>query len=298
MLRPAKTDWAHRGNSGVASSFDRPLSRTSLPLSFLRQENRIWWCLDKLQVPLGIPLSGIDWSCYFTSEVPPPDPDYDFIALYSFHPCSPLSLLTQESSIGRPNKYQFNAPNAQQFTKEISAVRLAAKDSLQLAQLRFENSYNKNHIYTPYEPGDKVLVNIHSLQLPESKGPGAKFTWRYDGPFKVTECVSPVAYWIWLPHSYGIHPVLSIAHLKPFKSDSIQERKDLQPLRENPEEYKVEEIIEQWRERHCKRYRLMYWCCWKNFSVTDEWIPESYLRNAKEVLDAWKLKQKEQKLQK
>ena len=42
----------------------------------------------------------------------------------------------------------------------------------------------------------------------------------------------------------------------------------------------------------------MYQCCWKNFSVTDEWIPESHLRNAKEVLDAWKLKQKEQKLQK
>ena len=114
--------------------------------------------------------------------------------LYSFHPHSPLSLLTQESSIRRPNEYQFNAPDAQQFTKEISAVRLAAKDSLQLAQLRFENSYNKNHIYTPYEPGDKVLVNIHSLQLPESKGPGAKFAQRYDGPFEVTERVSPVAY--------------------------------------------------------------------------------------------------------
>ena len=24
---------------------------------------------------------GIDWSCYFTSEVPPPDPNYDFIAM-------------------------------------------------------------------------------------------------------------------------------------------------------------------------------------------------------------------------
>ena len=150
--------------------------------------------------------------------------------LYSFHPYSPLSLLTQESSIGRPNEYQFNAPNAQQFTKEISVVRLAAKDSLQLTQLCFENSYNKNHIYTPYKPGDKVLVNIHSLQLPESKGPGAKFACRYDGPFKVTECVSPVAYRIRLPHSYGIRPVLSITHLKPFKSDSIQEREDLQPL--------------------------------------------------------------------
>ena len=218
--------------------------------------------------------------------------------LYRFHPCSPFNLLTQESSIGRPNEYQFNAPDTQQFTEEITTVRLAARDALRLAQLRFENSYNKNHIYVPYEPGDKVLVNIHSLQLLESKGPGAKFTRRYDGPFEVTEHVSPVAYRIRLPHSYGIHPVLSIAHLEPFKSGSIQEREDLQLLRENPEEYEVEEIVEQRRERHCKRYRLMYRCRWRNFGVTDEWIPESYLRNAKEVLNAWKLKQKERKLQK
>ena len=34
------------------------------------------------------------------------------------------------------------------------------KNVLKLAQLWFEDSYNKNHIYVPYEPGDKVLINI------------------------------------------------------------------------------------------------------------------------------------------
>ena len=51
MLWPAKTDWACRGNSGIARSFNRPLSHMSLPLSFLWQENRIQQCSDKLQVP-------------------------------------------------------------------------------------------------------------------------------------------------------------------------------------------------------------------------------------------------------
>ena len=92
MLRPADTDWAHRGNSGVASSFDRPLSRTSLPLSSLRQENRIQQCSDKPQAHLGIPLSGIDRSWHFTSEVTPPDLDYDFIAATS---CQKYLLLIQ-----------------------------------------------------------------------------------------------------------------------------------------------------------------------------------------------------------
>ena len=84
------------------------------------------------------------------------------------------------------------------------------------------------------------------MQLLESKGPGAKFTRRYDSPFEVTEHVSPVAYRIQLPHSYGIHPVLSIAHLEPFQSDTTSNRKDLEQLREDPKEYEVEEIIEQW----------------------------------------------------
>ena len=114
--------------------------------------------------------------------------------LYGFHPCAPFNLLTKETSIGRPNEYDFHAPDAQQFAKDISAVRLATKNALRLAQLRYEDSYNKNHIFVPYEPSNKVLINIHSLWLLESKGLGAKFTQRYDGPFEVTECVSPVAY--------------------------------------------------------------------------------------------------------
>jgi len=42
----------------------------------------------------------------------------------------------------------------------------------------------------------------------------------------------------------------------------------------------------------------MYKCLWKDYGITDKWIPESYLCNTKEVLDTWKLKLKEQKLQK
>ena len=79
--------------------------------------------------------------------------------LYGFHPRSPIDFLTNEPSIRRPNPYEFNTPDAQQFTEEITAVRLAAKHSLKLAQLRFEDSYNKNHIFVPYEPGDQVLIN-------------------------------------------------------------------------------------------------------------------------------------------
>jgi len=155
---------------------------------------------------------------------------------------------------------EFDSLKAQQFTEELAGVRLITQDSLKLAQLRYENSYNQNHIPISFEPSDKVLVNIHSLQLPESKGKGAKFTRRFDGPFEVIEHIGPVAYCIRLPHSYDIHPVLSIAHLEPYKSTDGDTRIGLERLRENIREYEVEEVIAQKRVKYCKGTRLLYQC--------------------------------------
>ena len=218
--------------------------------------------------------------------------------LYRFHPHTPFNFLTNELQIEQANLYKFNSPKAQQFTEDITVLRLAAKDTLKLTQHHFEDSYNKNHIHTTYKPGDQVLTNIHLLQLPESKGPGAKFTRWFDGPFEVTEQVSPVTYHIWLPHSYRIHPILSIMHLEPYRADVGDHWKDLKRIWEDLEEHKVKEIMEQRCECHCKCYWLMYKCQWKNEEITDKWIPESALRNAKEILDSWKLKMREEKLRK
>ena len=115
MLQPAETDWVRRGNSSVVSSFDRPLSCTLLPLSFLRQENRIQRRSDKLQVLLGIPLSGIDQSCYFTSEVPPPDLDYDFIA----------ACIKSQKPFHLPfyNMHVFKVGNASAFPRLLEITR-------------------------------------------------------------------------------------------------------------------------------------------------------------------------------
>ena len=174
--------------------------------------------------------------------------------LYRFHPCTPFNFLTNELQIEQANLYEFNLPKAQQFTEDITTLRLAAKDTLKLAQHCFEDSYNKNHIHTTYKPGDQVLINIHSLQLPESKGPRVKFTRQFNGPFKVMEQVSPVPYRIQLPHSYRIHPVLSIAHLEPYRADAGDHRKDLKRIQEDLEEHEVKEIVEQRHKRHCKHY--------------------------------------------
>lgn len=68
------------------------------------------------------------------------------------------------------------------------------------------------------EEGDLVVLNPHTLELLKTeKGRGQKLLMRYDGPFEILQKISPVTYQLRLPASYGIHPVLNIAHLEKYE---------------------------------------------------------------------------------
>jgi hypothetical protein len=69
-----------------------------------------------------------------------------------------------------------------------------------------------------FSEGDLVFLNPHSLSsLRREKGRGRKSLMKYDGPFKVIQRLSPVSYQLWMPASYGIHPILNIAYLKKYQ---------------------------------------------------------------------------------
>jgi len=40
---------------------------------------------------------------------------------------------------------------------------------------------------------------------------------KYDGPFEVIQKLSPVSYQLQMLASYGIHPIINIAHLEKYK---------------------------------------------------------------------------------
>jgi len=198
--------------------------------------------------------------------------------LCRFRPRTSFNLLTQGSSIVRPSEYKFSTLGAQRLTEEMTFFMLAAGNALKLAQPQLGEYYNEQHLLVLCEPGDRVLDNIHSLRLPKSKGAGAHFTRN-----------SLVTHQIRLSNPYGIHPVLGIAHLEPYRSDPTQDRADLEPLRDDTEEFEIEEIVDQREERHHGTHRLTHQCRWKHRN-------RIVLLNAKEVLDAWKLKLRERYL--
>jgi len=87
-----------------------------------------------------------------------------------------------------------------------------------------------------------VLINPHSLSLLKSeKGRGKKLLMKYDGPFEIMKKLSPVSYRLRMPASYGIHPVLNIAHLEKYQASptefGVQHQKSL-----NHEDFDVTRI--------------------------------------------------------
>ena len=107
-----------------------------------------------------------------------------------------------------------------------------------------------------------------------------------------------------MPESYGMHPILNIAHLEKYQPSPAEfgnwptkslNRADFDELLE----YKVEVIIADWRKKGRKgRYVVEYLIRFKGYNAnSDEWLNSKQLRNAPEVLEVWHKKQKPPGLQ-
>jgi hypothetical protein len=108
-----------------------------------------------------------------------------------------------------------------EMVQEFEAERKQAQDVLLAAQLAQERSYNMGQILKEYQEGDLVVINRDSLRLHrDDKGKGHKLLPKYEGPFEVSEKISPVTYRLCMPASYGIHPVLNISHLEEHRASA------------------------------------------------------------------------------
>lgn len=103
------------------------------------------------------------------------------------------------------------------MNEHFLADRHRAQEALTLSQHYQRKAYNKGRLIHEFDIGDLVLINPHSLSLLRNEtGRGKKLLMKYDGPFEVLEKLSPVTYRLRLPASYGMHPVLNIAHLESY----------------------------------------------------------------------------------
>ncbi|TFY69430.1 hypothetical protein EVJ58_g442 [Rhodofomes roseus] len=214
--------------------------------------------------------------------------------LRGYHPITASKLLHSPESVQQEIGNSTH-PNAVDLATRFEADRRQAREALLLGQVYQKRAYNKGRLEVEFEVGDQVVLNVHSLELLRAEtGRGRKLLMKYDGPFEVIDKVSSVAYRIRLPESYGMHPVINIAHLEQYNASPAEfgnrpiKRLNRLDFNELPE-YEVDCIVNERRRKVNGRRRLEYRVRWVGYGPeSDEWLPEGRLRNAPEVVKEWK----------
>ena len=111
---------------------------------------------------------------------------------------------------------------------------------------------------------------------------------RFDGPFKVTHVVSPLAYDLELPRTMArLHPMFHVSLLRPYVKGFGPTPAPPPPLDEGPGYVRLEEqaIIAHRKTRRGLEYRVL----WKGYPLHEStWESEVHLDRRKALLNAYK----------
>lgn len=93
-------------------------------------------------------------------------------------------------------------------------MRDAAQEAVDFATFGWKERYDRRHKPLRFKRGDRVLLRLHTgYSIPGHSN--RKYSNRYAGPFKILSKVGNLAYKLDLPTNFRIHPVVSVAQLKP-----------------------------------------------------------------------------------
>jgi hypothetical protein len=168
---------------------------------------------------------------------------------------SPMELLT---GLTAPSPLSVAQTTSKQplstWSETRDETRQSARDALIFAQNKMSIYYDKKHQPISFQPGDKAYISLAAsmetgYHLPNTVS--HKLSPQRAGPFEVLRAVGNLAYELKVPASWKIHPVISVAHLEPFKDDPFQRL--LPPVPDlitddnsTPhEEWEVEDILKQ-----------------------------------------------------
>lgn len=102
--------------------------------------------------------------------------------------------------------------------------RQEASNAIVFANVKAKLQYNKTHASREFDIGSRVYLQLHrGYTLPDASN--KKLSNQQIGPFEITEQVGQLAYRLKLPPTMQIHPVVSVAQLKPAEGDNPYHRR-------------------------------------------------------------------------
>ena len=139
--------------------------------------------------------------------------------------------------------------------------------------------------FTPWKVGDKVWLEGKNLQL---HYPTRKLAPRREGPFEISEVISPLTYHLRLPPTWNIHNVFHTSLLSTYRETAEHRPNYANPPPEEiegEEEYEVAKIL----SHRGSPGRHSYLVSWKGYSTAENtWEPERNLQHAQTILNEYK----------
>ncbi|RWA03570.1 hypothetical protein EKO27_g11536 [Xylaria grammica] len=169
-------------------------------------------------------------------------------------------------------------------------LRRDANLAMDFAAVQAKRYYDGKHRSIEFEVGDKVYLKLHSgYHLPGK--PSRKYSQQMSGPFEVKRRVGTLAYELDLPPDYIIHPVISVAHLRPTPDGKDPFDRYIPPP--GPVEadqdgkgdlYEVEILL----KHRITRGKMSYLVKWKGWGHQyNQWMAEGQLDGSQELIEEY-----------
>ena len=221
-----------------------------------------------------------DWSLYLA--------DAQFAhnsRVHSTHGQTPFYLLHGYE----PTTYPSDVANTPGLVEERLEQLAANRDKAIIAHKRAQEAMitrKPGLTYKKFEVGDKVWLDARNLHLKTA----CKLTPRRLGPFEIIEEISPVVYKLKLLEVWRIHNVCHASLLTPqvvTPEYGVPADPPLPELVDGESEFEVEAILQ--HKFIGRKKEIRYLVQWHGYTRAEStWEPEEHLRNAPEVLEAYK----------
>jgi hypothetical protein len=202
-----------------------------------------------------------------------------FFANYGYHPRLGFEPVTPSQKPA--------AQDAEALAQKMEAIHEYLRSEICIAQARHEKYANrKRNPARRYFENDLVWLDARNIK---TLRPQKKLDWKFLGPFKVLQVVSPYAYRLELPTSMKIHPVFHVNLLRPAANDPPpgQRHEPPPPIQvDGVEEWEVQDIVDSRWDRRGRggQPRLKYTVKWAGYDEPTE-VPADYLENAQEIVN-------------